>query len=259
MGFINLKTAKRPMPRKTRKSPRYDIMFGKGSFNGTLLIGPDPLGENFDYQVFLEMRRRLKLIGFRMTDGKRGVEEYRKAFTCKGKSIIARMRLVLGRFYQGDLRELWLSSIANDDLIYLKTHAGYGVHLSLSDDVRYFTDVLKEGSDNPGRSYRLFYLDCCKSETYYKEALHDYLGADTDLILHKWFCDYQKTGPVAVLIRELMNGSDFETIVSKMNDEYGVPHVDVEDDPADVTPDRKMVTYHLHEKNPKGFSTGREC
>lgn len=48
-----------------------------------------------------------------------------------------------------------------------------------------------------------------------------------------------------VLIRELMEGSDFETVVLKMNEEYGIPHFDVEDDPADMRLDRKMVTYSL--------------
>ncbi len=31
--------------------------------------------------------------------------------------------------------------------------------------------------------------------------------------------------------------------MAEMNDEYGVPHVDVEDDPEDLKQDRKMVTY----------------
>ncbi len=110
----------------------------------------------------------------------------------------------------------------------MKTHAGYGRHLSLSDDVSYFTGAMKKGHDRLRREpYRLFYLDCCKSEMYYKEVLRDYLG-DIDLILHKWFCDYKIIGPVIVLINELMKGSDFETIVSKMNDEYGIPHFDVQ-------------------------------
>ncbi len=78
---------------------------------------------------------------------------------------------------------------------------------------------------------------------YYKEIMRDYVGDDVDLILHKWFCDYQIIGPVIVLLDELMSGSDFETIVSKMNDEYGIPHFDEEDDPADMRLDRKMVAY----------------
>lgn len=243
-GFINIKTVKRIMPPFIRTSPRYDRLFSEGKFNGTLIIGPDPLGENFDYQVFLEARRKLKLIGLGMTDSKRGMEEYQKIFGFNGKSIKARIRLVLGRFYRGDLRELWRESLADEDFIYLKTHAGYGVHLSLSDDVGYFIDALKEGSDHPRKKqYRIFYLDCCKSRMYYEEALRDYTGDDADLILHEWFCDYQKTGPVVVLIGELMNGSDFETIVSKMNDEYGIPHFDVEDKPEDMRLDRKMITH----------------
>ncbi len=234
------------MPLITRTSPRYDMLFGEGKFNGTLLIGPDPLGENFDYQVFLEARRKLKLIGLGMTEGKRGLEEYQKGFNFNGRSIHARIRLVLGRLYSGDLRELWRESLSNEGLIYLKTHAGYGVHLSLSDDVRYFTDAMKEGSDHPcKRPYQLFYLDCCKSEMYYEEALRGHAGDGVDMILHKWFCDYQKIGPVTVLIDELINGSDFETIVSKMNDEYGIPHFDVDDKPEDMRLDRKMITYSI--------------
>jgi hypothetical protein len=65
--------------------------------------------------------------------------------------------------------------------------------------------------------------------------------------LHKWFWDYKIIGPVVVLIRELMVGSDFETIVDKMNDEYGIVHFDVEDEPADRRLDSKMITYSLSE------------
>ena len=232
-----------------RIAPRYDLLFNEGIFNGTLIIGPDPLGENFDYQVFLEARRKLRLIGLQMTDGKRGLEEYQKIFSFNSNSIKARIRLVIGRNYRASLQELWRESLAQEDLIYLKTHAGYGRHLSLSDDVSYFTDTMKEGLDHPRRKpYQLFYLDCCKSEMYYKDAFRDYVGDNIDLILHKWFCDYKIIGPVMVLIRELMEGSDFETIVSKMNDEYGIPHFDVEDDPADMTLDRKMVTYSVSQK-----------
>ncbi|MBU3966001.1 MAG: hypothetical protein KKG76_01300 [Euryarchaeota archaeon] len=122
------------------------------------------------------------MIGLRMTDSERGLEEYQKIFDFKGNIIKVRIRLVLGRNYHGNLRGIWREALANDDLIYLKTHAGYGRHLSLSDDVSYFTDAMK-------------------------------------------------------------NGPDFETIVSKMNDEYGIPHYDEEDDPADMRLDRKMVTY----------------
>jgi hypothetical protein len=229
-----------------RTAPRYDMLFSDGTFNGTLIIGPDPLGENFDFQVFLEARRKMKLIGPRMTDSKRGLEEYQKIFSFNGNSIRARIRLVIGRNYGGNLQELWRESLAREDLIYLKTHAGYGRHISLSDDVSYFTDAMKEGSDHPRRkSYQLFYLDCCKSEMYYKDVLRDYVGDDIDIILHKWFCDYKIIGPVVVLINELMKGSDFETIVSKMNDEYGIPHFDVEDRPEDLRLDRKMVTYSV--------------
>lgn len=232
------------MPRITRESPRYDMLFSEGVFNGTLLIGPDPLGANFDFQVFLEAKRKMKLIDLRMTDSKRGLEEYQKIFNFNGNIIKARIRIVLGRNYHGNLQELWREALANDDLIYLKTHAGYGRHLSLSDDVSYFTDAMKNGPDHPRKKpHQLVYLDCCKSEMYYKEIMRDYVGDDVDLFLNKWFCDYLIIGHVIVLLDELMNGSDFETIVLKMNEEYGIPHFDVEDDPADMRLDRKMVTY----------------
>jgi len=235
------------MAQITRISPRYDILFSEGKFHGTLLIGPDPLGANFDYGVFLEARRRLRLIGLRLTESKRGFEEYQKTFNYNNKIINSRIRLFLGRNFSGNLQEIWRETLANEDLIYLKTHAGYGKHLSLSDDVSYFTDAMKEGFDIPGRKpYQLYYLDCCKSEKYYRDVFRNYVGGDgVDLILHKWFCDYKIIGPVVVLIRELMAGSDFETIVAKMNDEYGIVHFDVEDDPADKRLDRKMVTYSL--------------
>ena len=233
------------MPKTSRTAPRYDLLFSEGKFNGTLLIGPDPLGATFDYGVFLEARRRLRLIGLTLTESKRGFEKYEKAFNFNNKIIHARIRLFLGRNFGGDLQEIWHETLTNEDLIYLKTHAGYGKHLSLSDDVSYFTDAMKEGFDRPGRKpYQLYYLDCCKSEMYYKDVFRKYVGS-VDLILHKWFCDYGIIGPVVVLIRELMAGSDFETMVLKMNDEYGIPHFDVEDDPADMRLDRKMVTYSL--------------
>ncbi len=229
-----------------RTAPRYDMLFNGGIFKGTLLIGPDPLGGNFDYQVFLEARRKMRLISLQTTGNERGLEEYQKIFSFKGNSIKARIRLVMGRNYQGDLRKLWSESLTNEDFIYLKTHADYGRHLSLSDNIGYFTETMKEGLDHPRKKpYRLFYLDCCKSEKYYKEVLRSYVGDGTDLILHKWFCDYQIIGPVIVLIGELMKGSDFETIVSKMNDEYGAPHIDVDDEPQDLIPNRKMITYSL--------------
>lgn len=234
----------------TRTAPRYEMLFSDGEFNGTLLVGPDPLGADFDYRVFLEARRILRKTGFRMIEGKRGFEEYRKNFTYDNKNTKARIRLVLGRNYAGNLQEFWRESLAHEDFIYLKTHAGYGRHLSLSDDVRYFTDAMKEGFALPGRKpYQLYYLDCCKSEMYYKDVFRNFVGSDgVDLILHKWFCDYKIIGPVMVLIRELMEWSDFGTIVSKMNDEYGIPHFDVDDDPADMTLDRKMVTYSVSER-----------
>lgn len=230
------------MPR-IRTAPRYDMLFSDGKFNGTLLIGPDPLGENFDYEVFVEARRKLRDIGLGMTNGKRGLEEYGKTFTFNGDSIEARIKLVLARNYSGNLQELWRETLVHEDFIYLKTHAGRGSHLSLTKDARYFTDAMKEGFDRPRKKYRLFYLDCCKSEMYYKQVLRDFAGDDADLILHKWFCDYRIIGPVVVLIDELMNGSSFETIVSRMNDEYGIPHFDVDDKPEDMRLDRKMVTY----------------
>lgn len=237
------------MPPIIRTAPRYEMLFSEGIFNGTLLIGPDPLCANFDYKVFLEARRKLRTIGLQMTESKRGLEEYQKKFSFNGTSIKARIRLVLGRNYRGNLQELWRETLEHEDFVYLKTHAGYGRHLSLSDDVSYFTDAMKEGLDHPRRKrYRLFYLDCCKSEMYYKEIFRDYVGDDVDLILHKWFCDYKIIGPVIVLIDELMKAADFETIVSKMNDEYGIPHFDVEDDPADMRLDRKMVTYSISQR-----------
>ncbi|MFU8767478.1 MAG: hypothetical protein ACNA7I_07435, partial [Candidatus Methanoperedens sp.] len=137
-------------------------------------------------------------------------------------------------------------TLAKEDMVYLKTHAGYGKHLSLGEDVNFFTDAMKEGLDSHDRKpYQLYYLDCCKSEMYYRNAFRDYVGNGVDLILHKWFCNYMIIGPVAVLIRELMRGSGFETIISEMNQEYGQPHVDVEDTPEDLMQDRKMVTYSL--------------
>ncbi len=230
----------------SRTAPRYDMLFNDGIFNGALFIGPDPLGANFDYRVFLEARRRLRRIGLRMTDSKRGFEEYHKIFDYNENKIKARIKLVLGRNYRGNLKELWLEALAHDDFIYLKTHAGYGRHLCLSDDVSYFTDAMKDGLDHPRRkTYQLYYLDCCKSELYYKDVFRNFIGNGIDLILHKWFCDYKIIGPVIVLIRELMEGSDFDTIVSRMNDEYGIPHFDVEDDPQDLRLDRKMVTYSI--------------
>ncbi len=232
----------------TRTSPRYELLFCEGEFNGTLLIGPDPLGGNFDYQVFLEARRKFKLIDFRMTDSERGREVYEKIFYINNKSIKAHIQLVHGRNYHGDVQELWHEALANDDLIYLKTHAGYGRHISLSDDVRYFTEFLKKVSECSKKPYRLFYLDCCKSEMYYEDVLRDYAGDDTDLILNKWFCDFQIIGPVIVLIDELMKGSDFHTIVSEMNNEYGVPHIDPDDNPADLIQDRKMITYCISQR-----------
>jgi hypothetical protein len=179
-----------------------------------------------------------------MTDSERGLEEYQKIFSFNGNITKARMRLILGRNYSGDLRELWRETLTHEDLIYLKTHAGYGRHLSLSNDVSYFTDAMKRGSDHPRRRpYQLFYLDCCKSEMYYKDVVRDFAGDDTDIILNKWFCDFQIIGPVVVLIDELMKGSDFPTIVSEMNNNYGIPHIDPDDDPADLMLERKMITY----------------
>ena len=231
------------MSQITRTAPRYDMLFSEGRFNGTLLIGPDPLGLDFDYKVFLKARRRLRSIGLQMIERERGLEEYQRIFSFNGRSIRARVRLIIGRNYRGDLRELWRETLSDEDFVYLKTHAGYGRHLSLSDDVSYFTDAMKEGSDHPRRKpYQLFYLDCCKSEMYYKDILRDYVGDNADLILHKWFCAYKVIGPVVVLIDELMKGSDFETIILKMNDEYGIPHFDAEDKPEDMRLDRKMVT-----------------
>ncbi len=229
-----------------RTAPRYDVLFSGGKFNGTLLIGPDPLGASFDYRLFLEARRRLRKIGLGMISSKRGYEEYRITFRYHDDTVEARLRLVMGRNYGGDLQEFWRETLENEDFIYLKTHAGYGRHLSLSDNVSYFTDAMEKGFGRPSRKpYQLYYLDCCKSEMYYRDVFRNYLGDGIDLILNQWFCDYNKIAPAIVLIIELMRGSDFETIVSKMNDEYGIPHFDVEDDPADMRLDRKMITYSI--------------
>jgi len=61
-------------------------------------------------------------------------------------------------------------------------------------------------------------------------------------------CDFQIIGPVIVLIDELMKGSDFPKIVSEMNNEYGVPHIDPDDDPADLIKERKMITYCISQR-----------
>jgi hypothetical protein len=234
------------MSPKNRIFPRYDLLFDEGTFNGTLLIGPDPLGKTFDYGVFMEARRRLRLTGMQMTNSKRGIEEYARDFNFQGAKVKACLRLVHGRNYGKNLQELWRDALSHDDLIYLKTHAGYGRHLSLSNDVSYFTDALKEMLDHPDRKpYQLFYLDCCKSEMYYKDVFREYVGEGVDLILHKWFCDYRKIAPVIALISELMAGSDVETIIARMNGEYGVVHFDEEDAPEDKRLDRKMMTYSL--------------
>jgi hypothetical protein len=229
-----------------RTSPRYDLLFGEGTFNGTLLIGPDPFNKTFDYGVFLEARRRLKLTGMELKNSKRGIEEYEREFYFQGRKIKARFRLVHGRNYGNNLQELWLDTLAHEDLIYLKTHAGYGRHLSLSNDVSYFTEYFNETFHHPHQKpYQLFYLDCCKSDMYYRDVFRKYIGAGVDLILHKWFCDYRKITPVIALISGLMAGLNIETIISKMNDEYGIVHFDEEDAPQDKRLDRKMMTYSI--------------
>ncbi len=229
-----------------RKRPKYDMLFWGGTFNATLLIGPDPMGANYDYSVFFGARLKLRNIGLKLTESRPGFEVYEALFDYNNTSVNTRVRLVHGRNFYGDLMELWRDTLENEDLVYLKTHAGYGKHLSLSEDVNFFTDAMKKGLDQPDRKpYQLYYLDCCKSEMYYRDVFRDFVGSGVDLILHKWFCNYMIIGPVAILIRELMNGSDFETIVSDMNDEYGPPHVDVDDEPEDLLLDRKMVTYSV--------------
>jgi hypothetical protein len=234
------------MPPQTRTAPRYDLLFGDGRFNGTLLIGPDPFGKTFDYGVFLEARRRLKLTGMKMTNSKRGIEEYERDFDFQGAKIKARFRLVHGRNYGNKLQELWCDALAHEDLIYLKTHAGYGRHLSLSDDVRYFTEAFNESFHHPDhKPYQLLYLDCCKSEMYYRDVFRKYVGSGVDMILNKWFCDYRKIAPVIALISGLMAGSNIEAIITMMNDEYGVVHFDEEDAPQDKRLDRKMMTYSI--------------
>lgn len=233
------------MNNNTRTSPKYDMLFDEGTFNATLLIGPDPFGAYYDYSVFQGARLKLRDVGLEMTGHEAGLETFETEFSYSNADIGARIRLVHGRSYLGDLNELWRESLAYEDMVYLKSHAGYGSHLSLSDDVGFFTETMREGFDHPDRKpYQLYYLDCCKSEMYYRDAFRDYVGYEgVDLILHQWFCNYLIIGPVVVLLRELMAGSDFETIAAEMNDEYGVPHVDVEDDPADLLHERKMVTY----------------
>lgn len=230
-----------------RTKPRYDLLFSDGVFNGTMLIGPDPFGANYDHSVFLKARLLLREIGLEVTQSRCGLEEYQKLFSYDNKIIKARIRLVLGKFYEGDLQEFLSKTLEHEDLVYLKTHAGFGKHLSLSDNVIYFTDAMKKGLYLPGRiPYQLYYLDCCKSEMYYRDVFRDFVGSkNVDLILNKWFCDYKIVGPVKVLIRELMEGSDFETIAAKMNDEYGTPHFDLEDDPEDMKLDRKMISYSV--------------
>jgi len=230
-----------------RTKPRYDMLFSDGVFNGTMLIGPDPFGANYDQSVFLKARLLLREIGLEVTQSRCGYEEYKKLFSYDNKIIKARIRLVLGKCYDGDLQEFLRKTLGHEDLVYLKTHAGFGKHLSLSDNVIYFTDAMKNGFYLSDRiPYQLYYLDCCKSETYYRDVFRNFVGSkNVDLILHKWFCDYKIVGPVKVLIGELMEGSDFETIAAKMNDEYGTPHFDLEDDPEDMKLDRKMITYSV--------------
>jgi hypothetical protein len=82
---------------------------------------------------------------------------------------------------------------------------------------------------------------------YYKDVIREYVGGSVDLILHKWFCDYRKIAPVIALISELLACSDVETIIAKMNEEYGVVHFDEEDAPEDKRLDRKMMTYSFCE------------
>lgn len=230
-----------------RTKPRYDMLFSEGVFNGTLLIGPDPFGANYDQSVFLKARLLLREIGLGVTHSRCGYEEYQMLFNYDNKIIKTRIRLVLGKFYEGDLQEFLCKTLEHEDLVYLKTHAGYGKHLSLSDNVIYFTDAMKKGFYLQDRMpYQLCYLDCCKSEMYYRDVFRDFVGSkNVDLILNKWFCDYKIVGQVTVLIRELMEGSDFETIAANMNDEYGIPHFDLEDDPEDMKLDRKMITYSV--------------
>ena len=229
-----------------RTAPKYDMLFSGGTFNATLLIGPDPMDGNYDYSVFYGARLKLRNIGLKLTESRPGFEVFEGVFEYNHTLVNARIRLVHGRNFYGDLMELWRDTVENEDLVYLKTHAGYGKHLSLSEDVDFFTDAMRDGLDQPDRKpYQLYYLDCCKSEMYYKDVFRDYVGNGVDMILHEWFCDYLKIGQMAVLIRELMNGSDFDIIVDEMNDEYGPPHVDVEDTPEDLMQDRKMVTYSV--------------
>lgn len=234
-----------------RTKPRYDMLFSDGVFNGTMLIGPDPFGANYDHSVFLKARLILREIGLEVTQSRCGYEEYQKSFSYNNKNIKARIRLVLGKFYDGDLQEFLRKTLDHEDLVYLKTHAGFGKHLSLSDNVIYFTDAMKTGFYLPGRiPYQLYYLDCCKSEMYYRDVFRDFVGSkNVDLILNKWFCDYKIVGPVKVLIRELMEGSEFDTISAKMNDEYGIVHFDMEDDPEDMKLDIKMITYSVGLEN----------
>lgn len=53
-----------------------------------------------------------------MTGSGRGMEEYRKIFGFNDNSIKARIGLILGRNYSGDLRELWCETLAYEDFIF---------------------------------------------------------------------------------------------------------------------------------------------
>jgi hypothetical protein len=113
-------------------------------------------------------------------------------------------------------------------------------------EIGLFTDAMKKGFYLTDRMpYQLYYLDCCKSEMYYRDIFRDFVGSKNIDLLNKWFCDYKIVGQVQVLIRELMAGSDFATIASKMNHEYGIVHFDMEDDPEDIRQDRKMISYSI--------------
>ena len=140
------------------------MLFEDGTFNATLLIGPDPWDAHFDSSVFLGARLKLRNIGFNLTEQLRGYEEFRTTFNHDNNDVEARIRLVHGSNFDLNLQELWQESLIHEDFIYLKSHAGYGKHISLSDDVGIFTEAMKEGFEHPDKKpHQLYYLDCCKS------------------------------------------------------------------------------------------------
>jgi len=79
----------------------------KESFNGTLLIGPDPLCKTFDYGVFMEARRRLRLTGMQMTNSRRGIEEYARDFNFRVQVVKSASSPCAWSQLWEELQELW--------------------------------------------------------------------------------------------------------------------------------------------------------